>query len=283
MGTAVLEENLHQLLDQIQRAILSAGLDSSTPKQCTDIAHSLPLTHARSSAQFVKITEDKGGVGVRVLSPAKIAFYFGIPIRPDSAESALGTCDFVFLYCGQFRYPETQVGFLFAPTFENAFGPSCEASPFDSGSLHKHAAWPDVKETATAFLARHSLQVPEYRTCLACRLHYLFDEPKNYLGQSESPVRSDPIGLVPRPPATIADPRLWTFEVRVQDEIDLSSPHLKAVFYSARLESEPSVVAFLSRQPPEVYLEQLFVDDDGAFHSLQSACLDYLQRQGIIS
>lgn len=243
----------------------------------------MPLTHARTSAQFVRIVTDEKGIGPKILSPAKVTEYFGKPVRPDSAEAALNTHEFVFLYCGQFRYPKTQVGFLFATTFEEERRDTSIASPFDTGALHKHRTWPDASETAKAFLARHSLPVPEYRDYLASRLHYLFTSPEDYVTRSNPPIRPDPIGLRPKPPATDADPRLWTFEVRTRDEVSLARPHLLAVFYVARLESEPSVVDFLTAQGGEVHVEPIFADDDDAFAGLQRCCLDYLRGQGILS
>lgn len=283
MATPALADNLTRCLAQVQKDLLAAGLVNSIPQRCSDLARSLPLTHARTSAQFVSIVTDEKRLGPKIFSPAKVAEHFGIPVRPESAEAALGTHEFVFLYCGQFRYPKTQVGFLFATTFEGDRHDTSEASPFDTGALHKHRTWPDASESAKAFLTRHSLPVPEYRTHLAYRLHYLFADPGHYAAQTDLRIRPDPIGLRPKPPATDADPRLWTFEVRARDEVSLARPHLLAVFYVARLQLEPNVVSFLAAQGSAVHVEQIFGDDDDAFAGLQSRCLDYLRKEGIMS
>ena len=246
------------------------------------MAQLFPLTHARTSDQFVRVVA--GGTGVpKIFSPAKVAALFSKPVRPESAEAALGTHEFVFLYCGQFRYPHTQVGFLFATTLEDERAASSEASPFDSGALHKHVTLPNPSVPATTFLARHTLPVPQYRDLLAYRTHYLFTDPRDYVTQSSPPVRPDPIGLQARSPTTGTDPRLWTFEVRVRDELSVSLPHLIAVFYPAHLRSRPDIVNFLSAQGSGVRVEQVHADDDHAFAGLQSCCLDYLRSNGIIN
>jgi len=276
-------ENLKRLLEECRQDLHTAGLDLAGNPQSINLARSLPLTHARTSSQFVNITTDVKRVGNRIFSPKKVAELFGIPVRPSSAEASLNTQQFVFLYCGQFRYPETQVGFLFGKTLEDENSDASEASPFDSGALHKYATWPDARESGAAFLARHSLQVPEYRDYLAFRLDYLFFRPTDYLAPGEIPIRPDPIGLRPNPPAILSDPRLWTFEVRVLDEVQLAPPHLLAIFYSSRLLSAPSVVEFLAAQSKSIHIEELFAVDDESFVSLQLCCLNYLRDRGIIS
>jgi len=277
-----LADNLVRLVTETEQRTVAAALEGSVPPSCIELARNLPLTHARTSAQFVRIATDEKGLGHKIFSPAKVAEHIGKPVRAESAEAMLGTLKFVFLYCGQFRYPKTQVGFLFATTLENDCRDTSEASPFDSGALHKHVTWPDPTEPAQSFLARHSLPVPGHRELLAPRLRYLFADPEDYVTQSNPPIRPDPIGLQPKIPALLPDPRLWTFEVRVRDEVSLVRPHLLAVFYVARLQLEPSVVSFLSSQGGEVHVEQIFSDDDDAFAGLQSRCLDYLRRRAII-
>jgi hypothetical protein len=277
-----LADNLSNLLADTGKCCASAALGNFIPTVCGEIAARLPLTHARTSEQFVRITDDAKGLGYKIFSPAKVAEHFGRSVRTESAEAVLGTEQFVFLYCGQFRYPQTQVGFLFSTHFEGECRGTSEASPFDSGALHKHASWPDSRESARAFLSRHSLPVPEYRDLLAPRLHLLFDAPQDYVTRSSPPVRSDPIGLRPKMPSAVPDPRLWTFEIRVRDEMSLSKPHLLAVFYVARLESHPSVIQFLAAQDANLHVEPIFSDDDDAFSALQNRCLDYLREQGMI-
>jgi hypothetical protein len=281
--TATLAQNLQRLLAQVRQDLIAAGLAASVPRPCEGVARSLPLAHAIPSAAFVDVATDRLGLGWKLFSPTKLAHYGIKPLRPESAEAALGTQDFVFLYCGQVRYPETQVGFLFATTLEAERIDSSEASPFDSGALHKKAIWPDTSESGVAFLARYSLPVPEYREHLACRLHFLFAQPEDYVALNEAPIRPDPICLRPKPPVTVTDPRLWTFEIRVRDEVNLTHPHLVAVFYSARLAGERSVRNFLATQDSTVHLEEFVADDAGDFSTLQRRCLDYLRARGIVS
>jgi hypothetical protein len=233
------------------------------------------------SATFVAVAADEKGMGWKLLSPAKLDELRIKALRPESAEAALGTAGFVFLYCGQFRYPETQVGFLFATTLEVDRSAVCEASPFDSGALHRKATWPDAAESAIAFLGRHTLPVPDYRGYLADRLQFLFKKPEDYVEQNET-ARPDPIGLVPKPPATTRDPRLWTFEIRVGKEVSLSAPHLAVVFYARRLRRERSVRNFLAALGDQIGVEVVVMEDAGDFAALQRRCLDFLRKEGII-
>jgi hypothetical protein len=246
------------------------------------MAQSLPLAHAMPSAAFVTLTEDPKKVGWKLFSPAKLAELGIKPLRPDSAEVALGTAEFVFVYCGQFRYPETQVGFVFGTRLERDRNPDCLASPFDTGALHRKVTWPAPSEPATSFLARHTLPVPRYREYLANRIQFLFAKPTDYVALSGQPLRPDPIGLQPKPPATGNDPRLWTFEIRVRNEVELSPPCLEAVFYQGRHAGARSVRDFFAARTGSVQLEEVFPEDDGDFAALQRGCLDFLRKKGII-
>lgn len=282
MSFPSLKENLERLQSQIRKDLADSGVGPLRSSECAKMAQSLPLAHAMPSVNFIKLTADEKKIGCKLLSPAKLDEHGIRSLRRESAEAALGTTEFVFLYCGQVRYPETQVGFLFAPALEEMRRDECVASPFDSGALHRKATWPDTSETATAFLARHTLPVPAYREYLANRIQYLFAEPQHYVEQNRQPIRPDPIGLRPKPPVTANDPRLWTFEVRVQNEVDLSRAPLEALFYAARLTGERSVRDFLAAQNHRVHLEEVVSEDDGDFATLQRRCLDYLRKMGII-
>ncbi|MBI4626773.1 MAG: hypothetical protein HY736_26575 [Verrucomicrobia bacterium] len=235
-----------------------------------------------TSSAFVEVTSDKRGIGWKLISPAKLDEHAIKALRPESAEAALGTAEFVFLYCGQFRYPETQVGFLFATVLEKDRSDDCEASPFDSGALHRKSTWPDTSETAIAFLARHTLPVPGYREYLAHLLHFQFASPADYVAQNKQPMRPDSIGLRPKSPAVENDPRLWSFEIRVRNEVILSAPHLKVLFYPRRLRREKTTLDFLVAMEGHVELEQVVMEDDGDFATLQSRCIDYLRANGIV-
>jgi hypothetical protein len=274
--------NLKNLLDQARQDFAALGLDPSIPNCCLNMADILPLSHAIPSAAFVNLTTDAKAIGYKLLSPAMLDEHGIKSLRPESAEVALGTEKFVFLYCGQFRYPETQVGFLFATTLETEQGGANEASPFDSGALHNKAVWPDLSESAVAFLARHTLPVPAYRKYLGCRLHWLFAEPEHYLAPNATPVRTDPIGLRPKDSSAVPDPRLWTFEVRVRDEVNLCEPHLEAVFYPGRLVGQRAVREFLAAHGDGIHLEEFTPEDEGDFATLQSRCLEFLRARGMI-
>ena len=252
------------------------------PPACRDMAQALPLTHALTSDAFVEIAADRKKLGWKLLSPENLILLDIMQRRLQSTEAFMGTEGFVFLFCGQFRYPETQVGFLFATGLEQEYAGASEASPFDSGALREHAVWPDPSESARDFLARHTLPVPEYREYLAHRLHYLFAKPSDYLGQDTAPIRSDPLGLAPKQADAAADPRLWTFEIRIKDEVILSKPYLVGIFYAARLERHPGARKFLSALDGDVHQEPIFEDDADAFGALQIRCLDFLRERGIV-
>jgi hypothetical protein len=245
------------------------------------MVRSLPLVSARSSSTFVKLVTNQDGVGCKLLSPAKLAAHSNVPLDPESAEVALGTTEFVFLYCGQFRYPR-QVGFLFATALELDRSGDCEASPFDSGSLHRKATLPVQTEPPIAFLARHKLPVPAYRDYMANRLQYLFADPTDYVKPDKHPIRPDPIGLTPNPSTATPDPRLWTFEVRVRNEVVFTPPHLEALFYPARLDREPGVRDFLASLVGLVHLGGIPQEEEGDFAALQRRCLDYLRNKAIL-
>ncbi len=278
-----LAENLNQLLARIRQDLDAVGLAGPLPGSCQGMARALPLAHALPSAAFVEVTTDSRGLGWKLLSPAQLAHHGIKTLRSESAEVALGTQDFVFLHCGQVRYPETNVAFLFQTGIEAAHRTTVEASPFDSGALHRKVARPDAAEPARAFLARHSLPVPEYRGYLSWRLRLLFARPGDYVAPNGAPIRPDPIGLQPTPPATSTDPRLWTFEIRMRDKVDLTGPHLMAVFYAARLAGHRAVRAFLSAQNGAVHLEEFQPEDEGDFATLQRRCLDLLVARRIVS
>jgi len=276
MSLPLHDENLKRL--QADAEASPAGLARASSSQSRDLARDLPLVHARSQSVFVEIATNHDGTGCKLLSPSRIAEQ---GIEPGQAEIALGTTGFVFLYCGQFRYPG-QVGFLFATTLERDRAPDCEASPFDSGALHRKVTLPPRAGSAAAFLARHTLPVPGYRVYMANRLEYLFAEPADYLKPDKHPIRLDPIGLTPNPPTATPDARLWTFEVRVRDEVAIVTPHLEALFYPAGLEGLPELHDFFAELSDYVNLVSIHEDEQGDFVGLQNRCLEYLRTRGLI-
>lgn len=282
MNVASPPENLKRLRSEIRSAFVALGEESIPSRECILMAQSLPLTCAMTSATFGEVAADKKQVGWKLLCPSRLDQLGIRRLRPESAESVLGTAKFVFLYCGQFRYPETQVGFLFATRLEADPKAVCEASPFDSGALHRKVTWPEAADSAIAFLARHTLPAPAYRDYLADRLHFLFRKPEDYVKRKET-FRADPLGLVTIPPRNPPDPRSWTFELRVADEVNLSAPHLAVVFYPRRLRREAPVRNFLAGLGDQVEVQQVVMADDGDFAALQRHCLDFLRKKRIIS
>jgi hypothetical protein len=282
MSVSQHEANLARLQDEIQRALADAGVEASSLSECANLADALPLAHSMSEAAFRGVAEDKLKVGWQLLSPARLDRLHIKRLRPDSAEAVLGTADFVFLYCGQFRYPNTTVGFLFSKSLEEERSADCEASPFDSGALTGHALWPDACESAVDFLARHTVPVPAYRGYLARRIQLLFAKPADYLDPGAEPIRPDPIGLRPSPPVTKRDARLWTSEVRVRDHVTLSPPHLEAVFYTRRDKRWKAVRAFLAARQGAAQLDSIRPEDEGDFNALQRKSIEYLKTKGIL-
>jgi hypothetical protein len=282
MSVSQHEANLARLQDEIQRALADAGVETSSVSECTNLADALPLVHSMPESAFRGVAEDKLKVGWKLLSPAQLDKLHIKTLRPDSAEAVLGTADFVFLYCGQFRFPNTTVGFLFSESLEEERSADCEATPFDSGALNGHAAWPAGYKSAVDFLAHHTVPVPAYRGYLARRIQLLFAKPADYLDPGAEPVRPDPIGLRPRSPATKRDARLWTFEVRVRDEVALSPPHLEAVFYTKRVKRWKSVRAFLGARQGDVHLDSIRPEDEGDFSALQHKYIEYLKTKRIL-
>jgi hypothetical protein len=208
MASTNLKANLDRLLAEARLDLTSEGPATPTPQACRDMAQALPLTHALTSDAFVELATNRKNLGWKLFSPEKL-IQFGVKQRrSESTEAYMGTEAFVFLYCGQFRYPETQVGFLFATNLEQERAEASEASPFDSGALREHAVWPNSSESARDFLARHSLPVPGYREYLVYRLHFLFAEPSDYVSQETTTLYPDPLGLRPKQTGALTDPRL---------------------------------------------------------------------------
>jgi hypothetical protein len=282
VSASQLKKNLIRLLKDIKRALAAAGVKTPPGPRCVSLAQRLPLAHSTTERAFLRMAADDVEIGRKLLSPAKLDERGIKKLRLDSAEVALGTTQFVFLYRGQFRYPNTSVGLLFSKSLEEGRSADAVASPFDSGALHCCATWPDASEPAVAFLARHTLPVPAYREYMASRIQDLFADPAQYLDPESEPIGPDPIGLRPKPPATKADARFWTFEVRVRDEVALAPPHLEVVFYRGRVKGSGRFFAFLRSLKGKVRMEPLRPDDPDDFRALQRQCLEYLRDRGII-
>lgn len=280
-------DNLARLQKETEDILLGAGLPTAASPDCLDAARRFPLFHSTTSGAITAIATDKDGP--KLLSPENLLNMGKIEALGE-AEIAMETTGSVFLYCGQFRYPNTQVGLIFDPSLEQA-DPATVATPFDSGSLYKKVAWPteatETPETKVDFLARHNLLAPGYRDYLALRITWLFGgKPELYVAPKAKPLREDPIGLEARPPADDGDARQWTFEIRVPDEVSISKPHLVALRDhkgGAHTLREPVIFLYNALEAAGVdvgYFERL---DDGDFAALQRAGLEYLEKQGMVS
>ena len=244
----------------------------------------MPLVHSRSTRDLNKIAEDPAGIGPHLLSSERLDYHRIKPLNMRSAEVALGTHTMVFLYCGQFRYPETAVGFVFSDNLERTRGDVCRAAPFDTGALHKVADWPSsATETAIDFLDRHYLPVPAYREHLAERLHYLFPIPYDYLHPMSGPLPGDPIGLTPKPGESL-DERAWTFEVQAPDQVPLDHHHLAAVVPVKRANRNKRVRSMLANLEAKSVKMDWFSSRSKAqdFGKLQRKYLAYLGGKGIL-
>lgn len=276
-------DNLARLTHELGHARAAAGLSADIPAVCSALAERLPLTHGVTTEVFFSIAEDRFSAGTNLLSARRFSQISGETPRTDNAEAALNTQDAVFLFCGQFRYPKGQAGFLFQRALEDHRSADTVATPFDSGGLHLHFSGPDLAESPQAFLARHTLPVPAYRPHLAERLHFLFAEPQHYVTRAQPPIRPDPVGLRPKYPGIPIGPRQWTFEVRIRDQVPLAAPHLAAVFYSPRMQGNRFVRRFLAGlRQQQIDVKPVQPIADGDFAALQRQCVDYLRERAIL-
>lgn len=244
------------------------------------LASGLPLSHGLPSNTMKTLVDDPKGIGRKLLSTQMLSDLGLKPLDPDGTEASLGTKQFVFLYCGNFRYPKTQIGMLFSCQSETTKSLSSEATPFDSGGLHRHFEWPDQKESASQFLSRHCLPVPLYRDYMSMHLAYRFNTPADYLQSDGKPIRPCPFGI--RSKDGTDDPRIWMFEVRVPGELEINSDSLEALFYSTRIMGYPNFMKLLSEIDGKVHHEELKPENEGDFRALQRQCIDYLKRKGMI-
>lgn len=246
----------------------------------TVLASKLPLSHGLPTGTMKTLVDDPKGIGRKLLSPQQLSDLGIKPLDTEGAEACLGTKQFVFLYCGNFRYPKTQIGMLFSSESESIKSPSSEATPFDSGGLHRHFEWPDPRESASQFLSRHCLPVPSYRDYMSMHVAYRFEDAIDYLQPDGRPIRACPFGIRSKDGGD--GPRIWMFEVRVADELEIGAHSLEALFYSTRIMGYPNFMKLLSEIDQKVHHEELKPQNEGDFRALQRQCIDYLKRKGMV-
>ena len=279
--SATHQENLQRLLrEQIAAAQAYPPVDASIALEANQLSPLLPLCHSLTSDNMVSLAKAEHGHGWKLFSAAKLSTFTGVPLEEDRDEIVLGTADRVFLFCGQFRYPieVSACGLLFAPEMETHPDCKSEATPFDTGGLVKFRTGPDPAEPVKEFIARHSLPVPDYRELLARRLEFLFDPLEEYCAPQGRRSRPDPIGLVPRPGKQSpippeSEPREWTVEVRVQDEVPLQPPGLAALYVSRAAYENEAVERLRAALRPAVQVAEPRPEDPGDFEALQRKCL----------
>ena len=239
-----LPKNLARLKREISTHNRAKGIRRRNTKQAKNLAGRAPLVHTTTTGAFRSISANPAPC---LLSPKELAAFRSEPLKMDMVEVLQGTEGFVFLYCGQFRYPNTQYGFVFSTEIENAPIGRLRVSPFDTGALGGVMLWPTHRtESERAFLARHYLPSPDYRDYLAIRLSCLFKHPLHYFHPEGRPFQQDPIGLTARPGQS-PDARAWTFELQVPEKIRLAPPHLSAVICADTADGDSAVEEFLTR------------------------------------
>jgi hypothetical protein len=209
-----------------------------------------------------------------ISSQQRLARAAGIPPNPSNAEAALGTSDQVFFYLASFRYPTTSCGLLFSGTLELEETDEGVATPFDSGALHAHLTRPNPAESASDFLARHNLPIPDHRQYLERSLRLLFHAPEDYLNGVD-PHTPGPLGL------TSGDARRWTHEVRIPDRVFLRTNHLQAVFAARPVVAASRDTQALFKWCANEGVDTVTFDQikDREFVELEAQSLEYLRKR----
>jgi len=286
-------DNLERLRATVERTAMESGIvvSAQARAKCSSIAGRLPLTHTISVQSLKDMAQGVFGTPWVLYSRKhRVSTQGGHGCLPrDSAMRVLGTCDCVFFYCGTFRFPRrTQIGFLFAPTIEwLSESISVEASPFDSGSLHRHFRLPSPCKPQE-FLGSHTLQVPSYRDVLALWLAVLFESPENYL-ESDGVLRgSHPLGLSPTSGSGASTPLSWTFEIRFRGAVsvmggDSAKNRLQAVFVETGVALQPSVKdALVAAKAAGAAWVLVPSQGEGDFRGIQNECLEFLRQNGTL-
>ena len=193
------------------------------------------------------------------------------PDNPTTDEEILGTNDYVFLFAGPFRYDASDFGFVFGADLEKTWTGPGEASPFDSGGLINK--FKGFTGNARDHFDRFRLPLYKHREYLAGKLRVFFPEPGAYIEPNTVIDVYDPVtGL------RGGDPRRWTHEVRLKNELDIHS-HLEAVFYRKSSGGITDVEHFLVEcQDQGVYTEAFDAPYNLEFDVMLNCCCDYIKR-----
>lgn len=214
-------------------------------------------------------------VSDKLLSQTQVALNRKEEERAETAESVLGTADYVFFYLGPFRYPGTDCGLLFKRSLEDHRHDDGCASPFDSGGLVRYMQRPNPSETLRSFHSRHELPIPSHRELLALTLDLCFDTPSNYLTATDANLlRASPFGL------TGGDLRRYTHEVRIPQSIPLRTKHLEAAFVAGPLGDTTAVEDFAEWcLQSGVHYQRFSRPGEGDFNALRREAIGYIMRK----
>lgn len=258
--------NLKRIIDEL--AEHEPGCDGDRT-EADKIAWNVPLAHSTSTHNLRNIVASG-----KLLCPKRLMQARGVTSDPDNPtidEEILGTDEYVFLFAGPFRYDGSDFGFIFGADLEENRADAGEASPFDSGGLIR--AFTGFSGPPKGYLDRFRLPLWNHREYLAGKLRAFFPEPGAYLEPSIRIDVYDPVtGL------RGGDPRRWTHEVRLKDELDIHS-HLEAVFHRKSRGGLTDVEDFLVEcRNRGVYTEDFEAPRDQAFNKMLNCCCDYIKK-----
>lgn len=225
----LVQGNLARLVAEHEHPSSSwSQMDSAKRDQALRIARKLPLVHATDASSIGSIFEQKSVLSPRVLDERGIKQF-----EDGCAEDALKTDHHVCFYCGQFRYPVTNaIGFILNADVEQKFATHAEATPFDSGALHKYLSpAPPSMLSGEEYFQQHRLPVSDYRELLGRFIGTAYREPLQYISNEEpSPHPHAFLAVIAPRDLAISDPlhRRWTYEVRLPDEVPVLEPAITA-------------------------------------------------------
>lgn len=207
---------LDEMLETLARALLADGARQAhavrLSARASEVARRLPLVHRTH----------KPGAEILWLDVLRSRAFAASEPCTGNRERAAGIPHAAYFFVGCGAYPDGLVGFVLdAPSVLTL---PCSFTPFDSGSIEKHAvpsdpilaaAWDDLAKAR--FLAGH---VGPGRELVAFSGPYLASHFHMPLGYVRGGQRSDPDfpayhGLV----SPSGDRRAWTLEVQVHEDV----------------------------------------------------------------
>lgn len=266
MRNSQLDQNLKRIINELAKH--EPGHDGDKSK-VEKIAWTVPLAHSTSTLNLTNIIASG-----KLISPQRLMQARGETLDPDNPtiEEILGTDEYVFLFASPFRYTASGCGFIFSVDLERTWPGPGEASPFDSGGLV--GIFTGFKGSAKDHLDKFRLPLYKHREYLAGKLRVFFPEPGAYIEPNIgiTDVHDPVTGLLG------GDPRRWTHEVRLKDELEIHS-NLKAVFYRKSSGGITDVEHFLVEcQDQGVYTEAFEAPRDLEFDVMLNCCCDYIKR-----